>query len=99
MRKIAKPVLKYTLKESAGKDDDKVDSDALRELNQMLKGTRDKAEIAHLREAISDCHSKGMKERKRELNRRRVVGVTCHSTSRPVMEKQKFGFLILDEVG
>jgi len=27
-----------------------------------------------------------------------IAGVTCHSTSRPVMAKQKFGFLILDEV-
>jgi hypothetical protein len=51
LKRIAKPILKHTLRESGA--DDKLDKESLKELNEMLRVTRDQAEIQEIKAAIA----------------------------------------------
>ena len=51
LKRIAKPILKHTLRETGS--DDKLDKDSLKELNEMLRTTRDQAEIREIKAAIA----------------------------------------------
>ena len=94
--RIAKPILTRTLKETVG-NEDVVDAESLKELNDMLTKTRDEKELAQIRAAIAECRAGKMREKKKALGVTRVVGVTCASTRQETLQGQKFGFLILDE--
>ena len=96
LNRIAKPILTRTLKETVG-NEDKVDAESLKDLNDMLSKTRDKVELAQIRAAIAECKAGKMREKKRALATTQVVGVTCASTRQETLQGQKFGFLILDE--
>ena len=94
--RIAKPILVRTLKETVG-NEDKVDDESLKDLNEMLTRTRDTKELAQIRAAIAECKAGKMREKKKALGVTQVVGVTCASTRQETLQGQKFGFLILDE--
>ena len=79
LKRIAKPILKYTLRENS--NDDKIENDSLKELNEMLKSTRDAAEIRQIRAAIAECRTGKLKDLKRTLGRKRVVIVTLSYTA------------------
>ena len=94
--RIAKPILTRTLKETVG-NEDKVDAESLKDLNDMLTKSRDSREQAQIRAAIAECKAGKMREKKKALKTTQVVGVTCASTRQETLAGQKFGILILDE--
>jgi hypothetical protein len=94
--RIAKPILRRTLKETVGLEE-RIDQESLVDLNAMLAKTRDSKELAQIRAAIADCRAGKMRILKQTLNHTQVVGVTCASTRNDVLKGQKFGFCILDE--
>ncbi len=89
------PILKHTLKETGSVD--RVDQESLKELMDMLQRTKDVSEAKDIRLAINECKAGRMREKKKQLGSRRVVGVTCASTRQDVLSNQKFAFAILDE--
>lgn len=95
LKRIAKPVLKYTLRESS--DEDKIEKESLRDLNEMLKGTRDAADIRQINAAIAECRAGKVRDLRRKLGKIRVVGVTCASSGRDALVGQRFDVCILDE--
>ncbi|XP_074607425.1 uncharacterized protein LOC141860282 isoform X2 [Acropora palmata] len=88
IRKIAKPVLPYSV-HSTGSDNQE-----LKELQALLKGDLTPTERTHVRKSI-ERHKMG--ENKKKLSLVRVVGVTCAATSFPHLDKLKFPVLLLDE--
>lgn len=56
LKRIAKPILKHTLRETGS--DDKLDKDALKELNEMLRTTRDQVEIKEIKAAIAQVRKR-----------------------------------------
>jgi hypothetical protein len=93
LSRIAKPILTRTLKETVG-NEDKVDAESLKDLNDMLSKTRDKVELGQIRAAIAECKAGKMREKKRALATTQVVGVTCASTRQETLQGQKFCFLV-----
>lgn len=96
LKRIAKPILKYTLRENS-KDDDKIEKDSLKELNEIIKTTRDARELCQIRAAIAECKAGKLKDLRRTLGKKRVVGVTCASSGRDALVGQRFDICILDE--
>ncbi|KAL9961786.1 hypothetical protein ACROYT_G030806 [Oculina patagonica] len=88
IRKIAKPVLPYSV-HSTGSD-----SQELKELQSLLKTELTPSERNHVRKGIEQ-HKLG--ENKRKLSQVRVVGVTCAACVFPCLDKLKFPVLLLDE--
>ncbi|XP_068706006.1 5'-3' DNA helicase ZGRF1-like isoform X2 [Montipora foliosa] len=88
IRKIAKPVLPYSV-HSTGSDNQE-----LKELQALLKGQLTPAERTHVRKSI-ERHKQG--ENKKKLSLVRVVGVTCAASVFPHLDKLKFPVLLLDE--
>ncbi|KAJ7369746.1 Protein zgrf1 [Desmophyllum pertusum] len=88
IRKIAKPVLPYSV-HSTGND-----SQELKELQSLLKTELTPSERTHVRKGIEQ-HKLG--ENKRKLSQVRVVGVTCAACVFPCLHKLKFPVLLLDE--
>jgi len=93
LSRIAKPILTRTLKETVG-NEDKVDAESLKDLNDMLSKTRDMVELGQIRAAIAECKAGKMREKKRALATTQVVGVTCASTRQETLQGQKFCFLV-----
>ena len=69
--KIAKPILTRTLKETVG-NEDKIDAESVKDLNDMLGKTRDPKELAQIRAAIAECKAGKMREKKRALGHTQV---------------------------
>ncbi|XP_022807075.1 protein ZGRF1-like [Stylophora pistillata] len=88
IRKIAKPVLPYSVHSTGG------DSQELKELQSLLKTELTPSERIHVRKGIEQ-HKLG--ENKRKLSQVPVVGVTCAACVFPCLDKLNFPVLLLDE--
>ncbi|PIK41811.1 hypothetical protein BSL78_21324 [Apostichopus japonicus] len=88
IRKIAKPVLPYSVHAS-----DK-ESQELKELQEMLKGDLSTMEKSFVRKSI-ERHRLGLN--KKMLSKVLVVGVTCAACTFPCITNLKFPVVLLDE--
>lgn len=89
VRKIAKPVLPYSL--HAGSDNE---SEQLKELNALLKEELTPIERVYVRKSIEQ-HKLGTN--RVLLKQVRVVGVTCAACAFPCLNDLKFPVVVLDE--
>jgi len=92
LKKIAKPILNYTLQSSE-------DKEAIKELQSMLQeeqylGESDRRDIKRNLEAIKTGE---MRKREKRLKEVRVVGVTCVASLFPVLDDNCFPIVFLDE--
>ncbi|XP_053108908.1 protein ZGRF1 isoform X2 [Hemicordylus capensis] len=89
VRKIAKPVLPYSLHAGSGPE-----SEQLKELLALMKEDLTPAEKVYVRKTI-DHHKLGTN--KARLQQVRVVGATCAACPFPCMKNLKFPIVVLDE--
>ncbi|XP_021051894.1 protein ZGRF1 [Mus pahari] len=89
VRKIAKPILPYSL--HAGSDNE---SEQLKELNALMKEELTPIERVYVRKSIEQ-HKLGTN--RVLLKQVRVVGVTCAACPFPCMSDLKFPVVVLDE--
>ncbi|XP_038061015.1 uncharacterized protein LOC119731816 [Patiria miniata] len=89
IKKIAKPVLPYSVHAS-----DKKDSQEIRDLYEMLKTDLTPTEKHHVRRSIE---RQRLGRNKDLLGSVRVVGVTCAACTFPCMSSLKFPVILLDE--
>jgi hypothetical protein len=101
LKRIAKPVLPFTLHRDRGDskaDNERSDKLALKELNEMLEGSGlSGKERSYIKQAIEDLKHGRIKQRIEKLKKVRVVGVTCAASVFQVLEGNKFQIVILDE--
>ncbi|XP_052214984.1 protein ZGRF1-like isoform X3 [Dreissena polymorpha] len=89
VKKIAKPVLPYSVHASG------TESQELKDLQEMLRCPDLTAtEKSHIRKGI-EKHRKG--ENKKKLGRVQVVGATCASCSLTTLQNMQFPLVLLDE--
>lgn len=90
-KKIAKTILPYMIR------DDKTKREIIKEYKQMLKEAMDPAESMAVKQAIEELETGVADERRDNLKKVRVVGVTCAASTFKILEGSKFSILILDE--
>ncbi|KAL8586829.1 hypothetical protein ACOMHN_052705 [Nucella lapillus] len=88
-KKIAKPVLPYSMHASGS------DNHELRDLQEMLKSTDITSAEKHCIRKSIERHRLG--ENRKRLGAVRVVGVTCAACSFQCLDKMQFPFVVLDE--
>ncbi|XP_076449663.1 5'-3' DNA helicase ZGRF1-like [Babylonia areolata] len=89
VKKIAKPVLPYSMHASGS------DNQELKDLQEMLKSQDITSAEKHCIRRSIERHRLG--ENRKRLGAVRVVGVTCAACSFQCLDKMKFPFVILDE--
>eukprot|EP01102_Stenamoeba_stenopodia_P010650 TRINITY_DN3234_c0_g1_i3.p1 TRINITY_DN3234_c0_g1~~TRINITY_DN3234_c0_g1_i3.p1 ORF type:complete len:1264 (+),score=198.05 TRINITY_DN3234_c0_g1_i3:183-3974(+) len=104
VRRIAKPILRFTLvklEKSASKSDKEevpTGEEALRDLKSMLVTEKlSPSERKDVLGMIEELQSGKMEQRMKRLNEVKVVGATCASTVFSVLESSAFPIVILDE--
>eukprot|EP01133_Synstelium_polycarpum_P017021 gene17021-20275_t len=98
VKKIAKPILPYTLHGSGRGGGSNDDAEALRELEFMLKKealSDDEKKI--INQTIDSIKSGKMSNRRKEFKQCRVVGATCASSLFSILSDQEFPIVFLDE--
>ncbi|XP_041364413.1 uncharacterized protein LOC121379827 [Gigantopelta aegis] len=88
LKKIAKPVLPYSVHASG------TDSQELKDLQEMFRSDLTPSERQYVRKSI-EKHRLG--ENKKQLSRVRVVGVTCAAACFRCLANMTFPFVVLDE--
>lgn len=91
LKKIAKPLLDFTLQSS----DDK---ETLQDLKAMLKEPHlSNEEFKKIKQSIQAVETGEMRKREQQLKEVPVVGVTCAASIFPVLENSLFPIVFLDE--
>eukprot|EP00026_Physarum_polycephalum_P000630 Phypoly_transcript_00631.p1 GENE.Phypoly_transcript_00631~~Phypoly_transcript_00631.p1 ORF type:complete len:1411 (+),score=357.55 Phypoly_transcript_00631:52-4284(+) len=100
LKKIAKPILPFTLHEARrnAKSEFDEERDALKDLNDMIHHDNlSGEELKYVQEMIAAIKGGSHKNKKKELKSIRVIGVTCVASSFSVMEGNCFPIVFLDE--
>lgn len=104
VRRIAKPILRFTLvkleKSSSKSDKEEVPTgeEALRDLKSMLVTEKlSPSERKDILSMIDELQSGRMEQRMKRLTEVKVVGATCASTVFSILESSAFPVVILDE--